>query len=88
MPTSFHKAVVAYMEMTRGQNLFNNTDCVKEVLNKQYWSSKNKAGKEEGSSIPLYVWLAIGGGALVIVVAIVVYCMCCKTEDEDETTTA
>lgn len=85
MPTNFHAAYVEYNEITRGQYFFNNPDCVKDVLNNQYWNSKSITTKTDSSGIPLYVWLAIGGGALVIVVAIVVYCMCCKGEEEDDT---
>jgi len=40
MGLEYYKAYVAYMTLTRGATLIDNEDCVKETINKEYWTVK------------------------------------------------
>ena len=40
MGEAYHRAYLAYMEITKGGTLINNEECVKGTINKLYWTSK------------------------------------------------
>ena len=70
------------MEVTRSALFYNNDKCLKEGIYKQYFFAKDKV-ITFGSSLPIWVWLAIGG-VVVLVIAIVLYCKCKGDKDETD----
>lgn len=67
---SYYKALVAQTNITRWSQVHNNSDCVKAIINKDYWSAMNKI-KAGSSAYSLSAILPIFLGALVVIAIIV-----------------
>lgn len=62
MPSGFCKAYIAYSEMINMAMYYNNSKCVKEVLNKVYWHCKELQGdepKQESQTVVAILIVAI-----------------------------
>lgn len=85
MGTSFFNAYIAYNQATRWSSFVDNADCVRSVINNDYWTAMANANPSSGSSF--YTWLIIIlaiAGAIIIIAVIVIIMRCKKSSSTDE----
>ncbi len=56
MGAKFYKAFVMYEAMTRGFLYFNNSDCVKKVINYQYWYALERSKEPDTHASPAILY--------------------------------
>ena len=90
MGLEFFRAYVVYMEMTKGVMLRDNMDCVKEIINKDYWEAKKEVDKADNVKdnkvkfiILAIVILAMFAIALVLFICYIIKQR--KSKEEDDT---
>ncbi len=91
MGTAYYKAIVAHDNMTRWANFQDNPECVKKVLNSEYWNaidSISKASDDDEDKFGLYLFLGVAIGAVVVIaiLLLVIYMKKGKGDDEEGTT--
>ena len=86
MNNDYKKAYLAYTKMTRWATIVNNADCVKKVLNYEYWNAIEEEEKNENSKFGLFLIIAgISGGVILLIVMVVVICIKrCKNIDQED----
>lgn len=57
MGIEFYRALANFMEMTRGSIYIENEDCVKKVINTDYWNAKEKIRAKDSESNLKYIIL-------------------------------
>jgi hypothetical protein len=87
LDTDFLRAYVTYQKMTRWALYFNNTDCVKNVINFEFYKIQGILDDRdsETSKFGLYLFLGIAIGAVVVIaiLLLVIYFKRKKGEDEE-----
>lgn len=88
MSEDYYKAIVTYNNMTRWATFQDNPECVKTILNAEYWSAVdalNKGSDEDEDKFGLYLFLGVAIGAVVVIaiLLLVIYMKKGKTDDED-----
>jgi len=91
MGDGYYKALIAYYRLTRWHMYQDNPECVKKVINSDYWEAVDILKKEEDDddddNFGLYLFLGVAIGAVVViaVLLLVIYLKRGKS-DEEETT--
>jgi hypothetical protein len=87
MDTDYLRAYLAYQKMTRWALYFNNTECVKNVINMEYYKMQKVLDDKEADvgKFGLYLFLGIAIGAVVVIaiLLLVIYFKRKKGEDEE-----
>jgi len=87
MGNAFYRAYIAHEKINRYAKLIDNPDCVKEVLNKDYWDAEKYLTSEDDAESPIkyYILIAIAGVVLIIALALFTlwYCKKRKTSTID-----
>ena len=83
MEQNFFKAFVQYNNMVKGAAFFANEECVKKVINSDYWFAKEKIDEGDDDKFGLYLFLGIAIGA-VVVIGILLLVIYLKRGNDDE----
>ncbi len=87
MGTDFYRAQVAYTKLTRWETVYENPECVKNVLNAEYWQAVSAidADGDDDDKFALYLFLGVAVGAVLIVgiLLLVIYLKKGKSEDDE-----
>lgn len=74
--------------MTRWVSFFRNEDCVKNVINIDYWKAMNKINLEEDDKFGLYLFLGIAIGAVVVIGVLLLIIYLKRGGDDEEQTSS
>jgi len=90
MGLDFAKAYVKYNNATRWAMYMNNTECVKKVLNADFWDAIKMiedAAEDDDDKFGLYLFLGVAIGAVVViaVLLLVIYLKKSKSDEEENT---
>ncbi len=87
MGEDYYRALVAYNKMTRWNMFYNNTDCVKKILNSEFWDAVDAIDEadDDDDKFGLYLFLGVAIGAVVVIaiLLLVIYLKKSKTDDEE-----
>lgn len=88
MDINFFKAFVQYNEMIKWASFHENEDCVKKVINADYWFAKEKVDSDaDDDKFGLYLFLGIAIGAVVVIGILLLVIYLKRGSEEDEETT-
>lgn len=77
MPSEFHKALMVQYRRLHWELYANNSECVKAILDPEYWFSAKKAEETENGA-GFAIFLAITALSILVVAALLVYKRCQK----------
>eukprot|EP00826_Nyctotherus_ovalis_P038651 TRINITY_DN3633_c0_g2_i14.p1 TRINITY_DN3633_c0_g2~~TRINITY_DN3633_c0_g2_i14.p1 ORF type:complete len:112 (-),score=31.75 TRINITY_DN3633_c0_g2_i14:89-424(-) len=73
MGNDYHRAYVAYMEITRGGAFINNEGCVKDTINRAYWKSRAFLDKPEPKDNTVKFIILEAAIAVILLAAVVIF---------------
>jgi len=79
MPQEFYKAIIAYREITKDATLYENPECVKKMINSDYWNAvemlnkKKKEDNDEDSGKTQLILIIVGAVFVISLILLIIY---------------
>lgn len=88
LSNEYLQAYVARERLVRGHIYFNNSDCVKNVLNWEFYKIKDLIKNASGGLFGLYLFLFLAIGVVVAIAIVLVIIYCCRKSGDDDAITS
>eukprot|EP00826_Nyctotherus_ovalis_P065603 TRINITY_DN9647_c0_g1_i2.p1 TRINITY_DN9647_c0_g1~~TRINITY_DN9647_c0_g1_i2.p1 ORF type:complete len:132 (-),score=33.92 TRINITY_DN9647_c0_g1_i2:148-543(-) len=85
MGEAYYKAYIAHTKATRYAQLVDNTHCVKDVINNEYWEAERLSEKELfGDDFKLYIYVMSGVILILTIAAVIAIFICGRKKDPED----